>query len=151
VYLSFFSPVIATLTSFYAILTTLFILLLSPITALCSSWKPLKDQFHDLLSPPLRLQLRMVFSHLDTEPDALDKSEHSQRRSGNNTFLLIIVSIFSPAYAAAIAVTAWVAAGFWCTALILGDPDGRDKKDDGRAVVLGVKGLWERWLVRGLR
>ncbi len=65
--------------------------------------------------------------------------------------MLTLVNIFSPLYAAGIAVTAWVAAGFWFTSLILGDPDGRDKKDDGRTVVLGVRRLWERWLIRGLR
>lgn len=65
--------------------------------------------------------------------------------------MLVVIHAFSPVYAAGIAVTAWIAAGFWATALILGNPDGRDGKDDGKAVVLGVRSLWESWLRKGLR
>lgn len=100
---------------------------------------------------PIRFQLSLVFSV--PEPAASDrlKQENANVESDRNFSMPIFVNVFSPIYAAAIAVTAWVAAGFWATAIILGNPDGRDGKDDGKAVVLGVRGLWERWLRRGLR
>ena len=65
--------------------------------------------------------------------------------------MLILVHIFSPVIALGIAFSAWVAAVFWAYAAILGDPDGRDGNDDGKATVLGVGAWWERWLERGLR
>lgn len=67
-----------------------------------------------------------------------------------NPPMLILIHLFSPVYALGIALSAWVAAVFWAYAVILGDPDGRDGNDDGRAAVLGVRAWWERWLERGL-
>ncbi|KAL8681258.1 MAG: hypothetical protein Q9186_002636 [Xanthomendoza sp. 1 TL-2023] len=157
VYLSFFSPAVAALASIYTLLATLLLLLCSPITVFLRPRKSLKSQFHAFLAPPIHYQLRLVFPSYEPDFDIFKadqepESNHSNNNSNNNNpFLLTFVNIFSPVYAAGIAVTAWVAAGFWFTALILGDPDGRDKKDDGRTVVLGVRRLWERWLLRGLR
>ncbi|KAL8727679.1 MAG: hypothetical protein Q9181_005619 [Wetmoreana brouardii] len=150
IYLSFLSPVVATLTSIYTIIMSFIFLLFSPITICCRSCTPLKQRLVNFLAPPIRLQLDLVFSAVEPAFDSLEKSEEYTRRT-SNIFLLVMINILSPIYAAGIAVTAWIAAGFWFTALILGDPDGRDKKDDGRAVVLGVRRLWERWLKKGLR
>ncbi|KAL9603622.1 MAG: hypothetical protein Q9179_002140 [Wetmoreana sp. 5 TL-2023] len=150
IYLSFLSPIVATLTSIYTIIMTLVLLLFSPITLCCRYCIPLKQRFVDFLAPPIHLQLGLVFSALEHASDGLEKSEEYIRQT-SDIFRLVMINILSPIYAAGIAVTAWVAAGFWFTALILGDPDGRDKRDDGRAVVLGVRGLWEKWLKNGLR
>ena len=65
--------------------------------------------------------------------------------------MLILLNLLSPVYAVAIALSACVAAMFWFYAAILGDPGGRDGKDDGRAAVMGVRGWWERWLERGIK
>ncbi|KAL8852153.1 MAG: hypothetical protein Q9221_002976 [Calogaya cf. arnoldii] len=148
VYLSFFSPAVASLVSIYSLFTTLFLILLSPITVFVRPRKPLAHQFHTRLTPPINYQLRFVCSTYRSDIHSNINSEEHRR---GNPVLLSLINILSPVYAAGIAVTAWVAAGFWFTALILGDPDGRDKKDDGRTVVLGVRRLWERWLIRGLR
>jgi hypothetical protein len=43
---------------------------------------------------------------------------------------------------------AWTAAFFWIFAMILGNPDGTERKDDGRAAVLGVSRWWQLWLGR---
>lgn len=40
----------------------------------------------------------------------------------------------------------WTAAFFWIFAITLGNPDGTEKGDDGRAAVLGVNGWWQKWL-----
>ncbi|KAL8803172.1 MAG: hypothetical protein Q9182_003344 [Xanthomendoza sp. 2 TL-2023] len=157
VYLSFFSPAVAALASIYTLSTTLLLLLSSPITIfLRRHRKPLKSHLHALLTPPIHHQLRLICSSYEPRVDnfkseGVPESTNSSNNNNNNLFLLTFINILSPVYAAGIAVTAWVAAGFWFTALILGDPDGRDKKDDGRTVVLGVRGLWERWLIRGLQ
>lgn len=45
----------------------------------------------------------------------------------------------------AIAVPTWVAGAFWLYTAILGIPDGREDRNDGREAVLAVRGWWERW------
>jgi hypothetical protein len=65
--------------------------------------------------------------------------------------MLVLVHLLSPFISFGVAVAAWVAAIFWFYAAILGDPDGTNGKDDGRAAVLGVRAWWERWLKRALR
>jgi len=42
----------------------------------------------------------------------------------------------------------WTAAFFWVFAMVVGNPDGTDRKDDGRAAVLGVNAWWTSWLDR---
>lgn len=69
----------------------------------------------------------------------------------SNTPMLIPLNLLAPIYAAGIALSAWVAAAFWFYAAILGDPEGGDGRDDGKAAVLGVSRWWERWLERGRR
>lgn len=51
----------------------------------------------------------------------------------------------------AIAASAWVGGVFWFYTAILGNPDGKDERDDGREFVLTVRGWWQRWLIQGLR
>ncbi|CAO1604485.1 hypothetical protein XANCAGTX0491_008040 [Xanthoria calcicola] len=153
VYLSFLSPAVASLVSIYSLVTALFLLLFCPITVFIRPRKPLAYQIQSLLTPATYYQLRFVCStyRSDLHRNMMNPEDEYQTMNRGNPLLLTLINILSPLYAAGIAVTAWVAAGFWFTSLILGDPDGRDKKDDGRTVVLGVRRLWERWLIRGLR
>ncbi|KAL8716625.1 MAG: hypothetical protein Q9225_006058 [Loekoesia sp. 1 TL-2023] len=150
VYLSFFSPIVAAFVSIYTFLTIFLLLLLSPVLCFCKPCKPLNQQLRAFLTPTIYFQLSLAFSPVESGFDGTKPEDFDISNSGS-VLLLILVNIFFPIYAAGIAVTAWVAAGFWATALILGNPDGRDGKDDGKAVVLGVRRLWERWLKRGLR
>lgn len=64
--------------------------------------------------------------------------------------VLVLVSMLSPLYSMTIAVATWVAGVFWFYTAILGNPDGKEDRDDGREAVLAVRGWWERWLIRSL-
>ena len=64
--------------------------------------------------------------------------------------VLVLVSLLSPLYSVAIAVATWVAGFFWFYTAILGNPDGKEDRDDGREAVLAVRGWWERWLIQSL-
>lgn len=44
-----------------------------------------------------------------------------------------------------------IVACFWVFAKMLGNPDGTERNDDGRAAVLGVTHWWQRWLGYGRR
>ncbi|KAL8823294.1 MAG: hypothetical protein Q9191_005990 [Dirinaria sp. TL-2023a] len=70
---------------------------------------------------------------------------------GDDASILILVNLCSPFYAIWVSASAWVAAFFWAFTAIMGDPDGKDGKDDGREAVMGVRHWWERWLGRALR
>ncbi len=64
---------------------------------------------------------------------------------------LVLISMLSPLYAMAMALATWVAGVFWFYTAILGNPDGKEDRDDGREAVLTVRGWWERWLIRSLK
>ena len=68
--------------------------------------------------------------------------------------MLILVNVLAPVFSVGVMLAAWVAAGFWFTAAILGEPNKnseKEKSDDGKATVMYVRNLWERILIRGLR
>jgi hypothetical protein len=58
----------------------------------------------------------------------------------------ILVLILSPLFSIAILLFAWTAAFFWVFTMVMGNPDGTERKDDGRAAVLGVCKWWQTWL-----
>ena len=122
----------------YTLLLTPVFLILSPLSA-CTSFASFSTHISTFLCPPLKLQLSFIASDVDGAETAVA-----------NPSVLILIHIFSPVYALGIALSAWVAAVFWAYAVILGDPDGRDRNDDGRTAVLGVRVWWQRWLERGL-
>lgn len=64
---------------------------------------------------------------------------------------LIVVLLLSSFLSLALLLLAWTAAFFWVFALLLGNPDGTERKDDGRAAVLGVCRWWQRWLGKARR
>lgn len=64
--------------------------------------------------------------------------------------VVVLVSMLSPLYAMAIAVATCVAGVFWFYTAILGNPDGREDRDDGREAVLAVREWWERWIIQSL-
>lgn len=63
---------------------------------------------------------------------------------------LILMNILSPLYALFIMFAAWIGGVFWFYTAILGNPDGKEDRDDGREAVLSVRAMWERYLVWGL-
>ena len=117
------------------------LLLLFP---LCFYLKRLRfcTRFRRLLSPLLVFQLRLIYSSYEAD-------DRIQIATDGIT-MLVLVSLLSPLYAVAIAVAAWVAGAFWSYTAILGNPDGKEERDDGREAVLAVRGWWEKWLIRSL-
>lgn len=62
-----------------------------------------------------------------------------------------IVLALSPLVTLCLLLAGWTAALFWVFAVILGNPDGTERRDDGRAAVLGVNAWWQKWLARSRR
>ena len=99
-------------------------------------------RFRYFLLPVLSLQLGLVYSSYDiAEPVPSDTIA---------AVVLFLVFMLSPLYAVALAVATWIAGVFWFYTAILGNPDGKEDRDDGREAVLAVRGWWEKWLVQSL-
>ena len=141
----------------------IFALLLSPLR-LCSISRYLRStsfasQLCDLLSPALHIHERLVclrppsttarspstqWIHADPEPDgpAIRPDSH-EYYSVTGLILVLMLSVLG---CLAILLSVWTAAFFWVFATILGNPDGTERSDDGRAAVLGVCKWWQAWL-----
>ena len=96
-----------------------------------------------MLSPLLRFQLGLIYSSYD-----IGDAVHYETIG---IMVPVSVCLFSPLYAITIAVATWVAGVFWFYTAILGNPDGKEDRDDGREAILAVRGWWERWLLQGLK
>lgn len=62
---------------------------------------------------------------------------------------VILIHLLSPILSLGLLLAAWTAAFFWVFAMMLGNPDGTERRDDGRAAVLGVRNWWRAWLKKG--
>jgi len=136
IHLSLFSPFLSLIIFLWTIVILILFAILSPLRLCRESWSSCRQTNRHLVSP-LDLQLRLIYSS--------DKSDT------HSTAMLVLVHALSPCVSLGIAVAAWVAAVFWFYAVILGDPDGRNGRDDGRAAMLRVRRWWESWLVRAIR
>ncbi|KAJ5505047.1 hypothetical protein N7463_007921 [Penicillium fimorum] len=154
--------------SLYTIFAFLFALFVSPFR-LCSFSPYLRattfaSQLCDLLSPVLHIHERLVClqppsvedrssSTLSTqwirsEPDSDQQSvlfEPSEVYAVIGSFSVLVLS---PLLSIAILLFAWTAAFFWVFSMVLGNPDGTERKDDGRTAVLGVCKWWRSWLCK---
>lgn len=141
IYLSALSPLLALPIALYTLLMGTLLLLLFPL-CFCLKQLPMCARFRHFLSPLLVLQLRLVYSSYD-----ICDPTHSET---SGIVVLVLISMLSPLYAVAIAAATWVAGIFWFYTAILGNPDGKEDRDDGREAVLAVRRWWERWLIQSL-
>ena len=141
IYLSTLAPILALPLSLYTLLTALLLLVLYPLRFCTSQW-PSPTCFYRFLSPPPLIQLGLICS--------AHGNNTARNLSINSILTLVVVNVLCPIYAMFIAGAAWVAAVFWAYTAILGNPDGKEERDDGREAVLAVSRWWERWLVQGL-
>ncbi|CAG8023842.1 unnamed protein product [Penicillium nalgiovense] len=154
--------------SLYTIFALLFALLVSPFR-LCSFSPYLRattfsSQLCDLLSPVLHIHERLVCLQppsvedrssstqstqwIRSEPDSDQPSVLSEPSEGYAVTSSILVLVLSPLLSIVILLFAWTAAFFWVFSMVLGNPDGTERKDDGRTAVLGVCKWWRSWLCK---
>ncbi|KAL2872687.1 uncharacterized protein BJX67DRAFT_376484 [Aspergillus lucknowensis] len=149
-------PLISILTSLYTIFGLLFTLIVSPLR-LCSCIPyfrktSFRTQICDLLVPQLHLHERLIgLQRVRANPVYNDGDRSSATDYGESYSVggLIMVLLLSSLMSFGLLLLAWTAAFFWIFAMILGNPDGTERKDDGRAAVLGVTRWWQIWLGKG--
>ncbi|KAJ5973008.1 uncharacterized protein N7479_002926 [Penicillium vulpinum] len=154
--------------SLYTIFAFLFALVVSPFR-LCSFSPYLRattfvSQLCDLLSPVLHIHERLVCLYPPSVEDRSSSTQstqwiHSERDSDQPSVLSeasevysvlasFFVLVLSPLLSIVILLFAWTAAFFWIFSMVLGNPDGTERKDDGRTAVLGVCKWWRSWLCK---
>ena len=136
-YLSFFVPLTAVITTLYT-LAVLFVTVLSSPLRLFITLTPFSQSLLSALSPLHRFHTTRIYA-----PPFPDASLMPGR--------LIIGLLLAPLPAFIVAVASWVAASFWMYAAILGDPDGSGKGNDGARTVLIVRSWWAGWWARAVR
>ena len=142
IYLSALSPLLALAVGLYTLLLMGTLLLLFFPLCFCSKQLSIGARFRRCLSPLVVFQLGLIYSS-----SKIGDPVHSET---SGFIMLVLVSMLSPLYAMAIAVATWVAGVFWFYTAVLGNPDGKEVRNDGREAVLAVRGYWEKWLIKGL-
>ncbi|KAI9869428.1 MAG: hypothetical protein M1813_000217 [Trichoglossum hirsutum] len=138
IFLALINPLLSLILAIYTFLIVTFLILCLPIQ-ICTPTPTFAARVTGHLCPALRLHFALIHSLVDGQPDNC----HAVR--------LILLHLTSPLLALGTAVCTWVAAVFWVYAAMLGDPDGRGRRDDGRGAVLSVRRYWERILCWPLR
>lgn len=142
----------------YTVFGLFFVLLTSPFR-LCSCIPYLRKtsfraQLCDLLVPQLHYHERLIrlrrSSHRSSSTQSIYNDPNRARESDPTQDYsiggLVAVLLLSSLLTLAFFLLAWTAAFFWIFAMILGNPDGTERRDDGRAAVLGVCKWWQIWL-----
>ncbi|KAH0565225.1 hypothetical protein GP486_001386 [Trichoglossum hirsutum] len=138
IFLALINPLLSLVLALYTSLILIFLILCLPLQ-ICAPTPTFVARVTGHLCPALRLHLALICSPVDGQPDTC-RPVH-----------LVLLHLISPLLALGTAVCAWVAAVFWVYAAMLGDPDGRGRRDDGRRAVLSVRRYWERILCWPLR
>lgn len=94
-----------------------------------------------MLAPVFRNHLQMIYA----------KSLVNVHKFEFSPIILLLVNIVSPIISLGNAIAAWIVAVFWLFAIMMGNPDGTERGDDGRATVLMLRDWWERCLLSAVR
>ncbi|KAL4985406.1 hypothetical protein BDW68DRAFT_165201 [Aspergillus falconensis] len=143
-------PIFSLLASIYTVFGLLFTLFTLPLRL--SSCVPylrktsFRTQLCDLLVPQLHIHERLIGLRPPSVYNDGEQSSVEDIGEGYSVCGLIMVLLLSSLTSFGLFLLAWTAAFFWVFAMILGNPDGTERKDDGRAAVLGVSRWWQIWL-----
>lgn len=140
VWMSFLDPFHCFFSAIFSIFAVFTIIILLPLR-LCRRECSPSISLVRMVAPVFRHHLQMIFA----------KSLDSAHTFEFSPFCLILVHIVSPLLSIGNAIAAWIVAVFWIFAIIMGNPDGTEKRDDGRATVLMLRDWWEKCLLYAIR
>jgi len=139
-WMSFLDPFYCLFSAMYSILAVITIVLFAPLR-LCQRQCSPSVSLVRMVAPVFRNHLRMICA------DSLANA-HTFEFS---PVCLILIHVASPFISFGNVIAAWIVAIFWIFALIMGNPDGTERRDDGRASVLALRDWWERCLLFAVR
>ncbi|KAG9812572.1 hypothetical protein KCU98_g20795, partial [Aureobasidium melanogenum] len=135
-YLSGPCVLVSFLLCIWCLVISFFTVLTYPLRLFSASRQSLPDELCCLLARSNRLQLRAIYSFNIVQ--------------GKSASSLLLVHVLSPFVAMAVSISAWAVAIYWVFAAMIGDPDGTEGGNDGRATVLGLRTYWEMWLCKAM-
>lgn len=65
--------------------------------------------------------------------------------------MFVAVQLVSPIVSIGVMFAAWISGAFWVFAIIMGNPDGTERRDDGADAVIAVRNWWEKYLLQALK
>lgn len=133
--------ILSALNTAWACISLVITLLTQPVRV-CAKRPTFAQQLGGLLGPALNLQLRCIYTPL---------APHANEDSSYHTATLLMVHICSPFLSLGMMLVAWVLGVYWVSSVVVDDPAGMDKRDDGRDTVLWLRGWWEGWLLRSVK
>lgn len=138
--MSFLDPIHCLFSALVAIIALLILLVSLPVL-LCRPQSSLSTSLIRVIAPVFRHHLQMLCAPSVDNAHTFDFSPVG----------LVLVQLTSPILSIGVALVSWIVAVFWLFALIMGNPDGTEKRDDGRAAVLMVRDWWERYFLYAIR
>lgn len=139
-WMSFLDPFHCLFSAIFSIFALFAIIVLLPLR-LCRKECSPSISLVRMVAPVFRNHLQMIFA----------KSLDHAHTFEFSPFCLIFIHAVSPILSIGNAIAAWIVAVFWVFAIIMGNPDGTEKRDDGRATVLMLRDWWERCLLFAIR
>lgn len=138
--MSFLDPFHCFFSAMFSIVAVVVICILAPLR-LCRQGCSLSISLVRMVAPLFKNHLQMICAK------SLD---HAHTFEFSPT-CLVLIHLVSPLISIGNAIAAWVVAVFWVFAIIMGNPDGTEKRDDGRATVLLLRDWWEKCLLFAIR
>lgn len=139
-WLSALDPIHSLVSCLFNLVVVLGLFLATPIRLL-QKQGTLSDQVIRTVAPVFRHHLEMMYA------PSIDDAFSFQFAP----VMLVSVQIISPIVSIGVMFAAWVAGAFWVFAMIMGNPDGTERRDDGADAVIAVRNWWEKYLLRALR
>ncbi|KIW58157.1 hypothetical protein PV05_02704 [Exophiala xenobiotica] len=140
IWLSFLDPLHCIFSALYSIFALFTIILLLPLRLCRRECSPTITLVR-MVGPLFRNHLQMIFA----------KSLDHAHTFEFSPACLVLIHLVSPIISLGNAIAAWIVAVFWLFAIIMGNPDGTEKRDDGRATVLMLRDWWEKCLLSAVR
>ena len=139
-WLSFLDPAHSLFSCLFTIIVVIGLVILTPLR-MCQKEASFSTSLIRTVAPVFRHHLQMIYAPSVKNAHTFDFSPSA----------LVFVHFFSPILSVGVAFFSWIAAVFWLFALIMGNPDGTEKRDDGRATVIGVRNWWEKYFLNAIR
>lgn len=138
-WMSCLDPFFSLFSCLFTIFTLVALVIISPVQICRREWSFSLSMIRTVC-PVYRKHLQLLYA------PSVDNAHNFEF----GLFRLIAVHITAPLLSICFAFFSWIAAIFWLFAITMGNPDGTEKRDDGRATVLMARNKWERYLLLAL-
>lgn len=139
-WMSLLDPFYSFFSCIFTIITLFVLVVISPIRLCRTEWS-FSTSLIRTVCPVYRKHLQLLCT------ESVKNAHNFEFSTGK----LIFIHLIAPVVSICFTFFCWIAAIFWLFAIMMGNPDGTEKRDDGRATVLMARNKWETILLVALR